>query len=90
MNKRMPWVDPEVGSGGPDPLENYKVIEFLSNIDPDHLETHKATKPEYNAGPSSACQRNAIQIKLCLLADTGTLVVLFGSSLLLQSQFDPH
>ena len=27
-----PWADPEgVGAGGPDPLEHYKNIGFLSN-----------------------------------------------------------
>ena len=54
----------QMGTGGPDPLlpplKNYKAIELLSNTDPDPLENHKATKPAFNVGPSSAHQRNAI------------------------------
>ena len=45
------------GAGAPDPPEN---IGFLSNIGPDPLKSHKATKPAFNVGPSSARQRNAI------------------------------
>ena len=51
------------GGGGqcPDsPLKNYTAIGFLSNTDLDPLENHKATKPSFNVGPSSARQRNAI------------------------------
>ena len=36
-----------------------KAIGFLSNTGPDLLENHKATKPAFNVGPSSARQRNA-------------------------------
>ena len=40
------------GTGGTDPhpphLENHKAIGFLSNIGPDPLENHKATKPAFN------------------------------------------
>ena len=46
------------GSGPP--LKNLKNIVFLSNIGPDLLKNLKATKPAFNVGPSSACQRNAI------------------------------
>ena len=46
------------GSGPP--LKNHKNIGFLSNTDPDPLKNHKATKPKFNVGQSSACQRNAI------------------------------
>ena len=37
-------------------LENHKAIGFLSNTGPDSLETHKATKPAFNVGLSSAHQ----------------------------------
>ena len=40
------------GSGPP--LENYKNIEFLSKTGLGPLEDHKATKPAFNVGPSSA------------------------------------
>ena len=45
-------TDPERrGTAGPDrSLENHKVIGFLSNISPDPLKSHKATKPAFNAG----------------------------------------
>ena len=50
------------GAGGPDPpsWKNHKNIGVLSNIGPDPLKIHKATKPAFNVGPSSARQRNAI------------------------------
>ena len=49
------------GTGGlHPPLENYKNIGFLSNTGPDLLKNHKATKPAFNVGPSSACHQNAI------------------------------
>ena len=34
-------------------MKNHKNIGVLSNTDPDPLKNHKATKPEFNAGPSS-------------------------------------
>ena len=46
------------GSGPP--LKNHKNIGFLSNSGPDPLKNHKATKPAFNVGPSSACQRNTV------------------------------
>ena len=45
-------------TGGSDPPENHKTIGFLSNTSPDSLHNHKATKPSFNVGPSSASQRN--------------------------------
>ena len=49
------------GRGSGPPLENNKTIGFLSNTGPDPLKiTGKATKPAFNAEPSSANQRNAI------------------------------
>ena len=49
-------------TGGPtSPLENHKKnIGFLSNTGPDPLKNHKATRPAFNVGLSSARQRNAI------------------------------
>ena len=55
------------GGGGqgvrtpPPPLQNHKNLGFLSNTGPDPLKNHKATKPEFNVGPSSACQQNTIK-----------------------------
>ena len=42
--------------------KNDKSIGFLSNTGPDPLKNHKATKPTFNVGPSSARQRNAISM----------------------------
>ena len=54
-------ADPEGGgAGGPDPPEISKNIGFLRNTGPNSLQNHKATKPAFNVGPSSARQRNAI------------------------------
>ena len=44
----------------PDHLINHKSIGFLSNTGLDALKNHKAAKPAFRYGPSSACQRNAI------------------------------
>ena len=46
------WADPEGGGGGGEEKSQY--IEFLSNTGPDPLKDHKATKPAFNVGPSSA------------------------------------
>ena len=48
------------GGGQGSPLINHKNIGFLSNTGPDPLKNHKATKPEFNVGPSLAHQRYAI------------------------------
>ena len=48
------------GRGSGPSLKNHKNIGFLSNTGPDPLENHKATKPAFNVGPSSASQLNAI------------------------------
>ena len=55
-------ADPEGGGGQGawTPLKNHKNIGFLSNTCPDSLKNHKATKPEFNVGPSSTRERNAI------------------------------
>ena len=47
------------GTSGLDPLKNHKNKGFLCNSCPDPLNNHKATKPAFNVGPSSAHQRNA-------------------------------
>ena len=48
-------ADPEGGQGvrTPPPPKN---IGFLSNTGPDPLKNHKAAKPAFNVGPSSARQ----------------------------------
>ena len=43
----------------PPPLTNHKNIGFLSITGPDPLENHKATKPEFNVGPSFGMPANA-------------------------------
>ena len=48
------------GQGFLTPLKIHKNIGFLNNTGPDPLQFHKATKPAFNVGPSSARQRNAI------------------------------
>ena len=53
-------VDPEVG-GGVTTSQNHIAIGFLSNTGMDPLENHKATKPEFNVGPSLTHQQNAIK-----------------------------
>ena len=53
------WADPEWGTGGPESPEKLQKIGILSNTGPDPPKNHKATKPEFNVGPSSARQRNA-------------------------------
>ena len=47
---------PEEGRGFGDPLhdKNHKNIGFLSNTGPNPLKYHKAIKPAFNVGPSSA------------------------------------
>ena len=44
----------------PPPLKNHKKLGFDNNTGPVFLKKHKATKPAFNVGPSSARQRNAI------------------------------
>ena len=55
-------------------LENHKAMEFLSNTGPDPVENQKATKPAFNGGPSSARQRNTIQMAFCWRANDGPLL----------------
>ena len=54
-------ADPDGGGQGiRTPLKNHKNIGFLSSTGPDPLKNHKAAKPAFNVGSSSARQRNAI------------------------------
>ena len=69
------------GPRPPSPLEKSQNIGFLSNIGPDLLKNHKATKPDFNVRPPSARQRNAISMALHWRAYDGPLIVLFGLSL---------
>ena len=70
------------GGGGSAPFpENHKNIGFLSKSGPDPLKNHKAIKPVFNVGPSSARQQNAIQMAFRWRADGSPLIVVFGSSL---------
>ena len=66
------------GQGVRTPKENYKNIGFLSYTGPDPLNNHKATKPAFNFGPLSACQRNAIEMAFCWRADDGLLIMVFA------------
>ena len=57
--------DPEGDTGGPDPPppppeKSHFFFFAILNTGPDPLKNHKATKPAFNVGPSSASQRNAI------------------------------
>ena len=51
----------ELGTGGANyPLRNHKAMGILSNTGPDLQKNHKAAKPAFDGGTSSARQRNAI------------------------------
>ena len=63
------------------PLKNHKNKGLLSNTGSDPLKNHKATKPAFNIGPSSARQQNA------WLADDGQILVVFGSTHQLKKKF---
>ena len=72
------------GSGTP--LKNHKNIGFLCNTGPDPLKNHNPTKPEFNVGPSSACQRNAIYMAFRSRVDDGPFKAVFVSSILLSTK----
>ena len=55
-------------------LKNHKNKGFLGNNGPDPLKNHKATKPAFNVGPSSARLRNAKCVSWWV--DNGPLTVL--------------
>ena len=53
MNQELvAWVDQEVGTGGPDPLnpEKHQNNGFLSIYRSGSLKIHNATKPLFNVG----------------------------------------
>ena len=82
----MSWAELEGGTGGPDdpppPEKSQKYTgRASSNTGPDPLKNNKATKPAFNDGPSSARQRNAIEMAFRWWADDGQLIVVCGSSL---------
>ena len=56
-------------------------IGLLSNTGLDPLKNHKATKPAFNVGPSSARQRTAITMAFRWRAEDGQFIVIFGSSI---------
>ena len=74
------------GQWGPDPLplENKKVIGFLSNIGPDPLKNHKATKPSFNVGPSTTRQRNTIKMAFRWWTDDDPLLVVKDPPIMVQ------
>ena len=65
------------GDVGSDPHEKHQNIGFLINTGPNPLKNHKATKPEFNNGPSSVRQRNAI-MAFRWRADDDPFLVLFA------------
>ena len=79
----MACADPEGGTVGPDPPEkSQKYRVFLQYYtDPDPLTNHKATKPEFNVGPSSARQRNTISMVFGWRADDGPIEAVYKSSI---------
>ena len=64
------------------PLKIANKKDVLGNTGPDTLQNHKATKPAFNVGPSSARQQNAIEMVFRWWADIGPLLVVVGSYLL--------
>ena len=68
------WVDQEGTGVQTPPTENHNTIGFPSNTGPDPQKNHKVTKPAFNVGPSYV--RQAFRWR----ADVGPLMVVFGSS----------
>ena len=58
-------------------LKNHKHLGFLRNTGPDPVKNRKTTKPAFNVGPLSACQRNAIYMAFRWRVDDGPLIELF-------------
>ena len=81
-------MDPEGGQGVriPPPLKNHKNIWFLSNTGLGPLKYHKATKPAFNVGPSSARHRNAMYMAFHWQANDGPILVVFGKK---KKKLDP-
>ena len=71
-------MDSEGGGGAgvqTPPLKSSKNIGLLSNTGLDLLKNHKATKPTFDVGPSSARQRNAIKMAFRWRDEDGPLIV---------------
>ena len=75
-------ADPEGEAGDldPHPRKNRKIIGYLSITGPESLKIHKATKPAFIVGPSSARQRNASWNALRWRADDGPILAVSGST----------
>ena len=73
-----PCADPE-GDRGSGPPEKLQTLRFFSNFGPYPLKNHKATKPACNVWPTSARQRNAIQMAFRWRVDDGQILGVFGS-----------
>ena len=72
----------ETAGPDPPPPEKSQKYRVFSNTGP--LKNHKATKPAFNVGLSSARQRNAILMVFRWRADDGPILVVFGSTYLLK------
>ena len=76
--KLMIWADPE-GTGDsdlPEKSQKYRVsLQYWSGSP----ENHKATKPAFNVGPSSARQQNAISMAFCWRTDDGPFIAFLSS-----------
>ena len=67
----------KAGAGSQDPPEKSQNICLSRNTGPDHLKSHKSTKPAFNVVSSSSRQQMAFRWR----AVYGPLIVAFGSSL---------
>ena len=80
--KSTSGVDPKGDRGFvPHPSQNHNNICFLNKTSPDRLKNHKATKPEFNIGPSPVQLETLFKLRFAG-ADDGPLKVVFRSSLL--------
>ena len=80
------------GIWGPDPPEKSQKYRVFCKSGPDPLKNHKATKPAFNVGPSSAHQQNAISMAFhwpiysgigpfIVVLDDGLFIAVFGSAI---------
>ena len=70
------------GSGHPlSAGKNHNATGFLSNIGPDPLGNHKATKPAFDVGPLSTASEMPFEIAFRWRSDYGRLLVVYGSSI---------
>ena len=77
---RIQTGDRGSGPPPPHPRKIKKNIGLIHNTGPDLPKNHKATKPAFKVGPSSARQRNGIKMAFRWWADDGPFKVIFGSS----------